>query len=117
MSNNRGDSIMIGGPGDDTMIGGDDKDIFIYRANDYGNDVIINFQVDDGDVIDLSDLLSYKQGDNVSDFIKVMPVQYFAIEIDANGDGSGTDVRIVLDLDTDYFNLDVMIAEGSIVLY
>ncbi|MCA0922985.1 calcium-binding protein [Pseudooceanicola nanhaiensis] len=60
-----GDDRLIGGAGRDTLIGGEgnDKlngggaaDLFIF-AGDFGNDVLINFDSDDAEKIDLSDTL------------------------------------------------------------
>ncbi len=63
-----GDDIIIGGiyadkisggAGDDTMTGGGDADVFVFKADSVGgNDTITDFDATEGDIIDLSALLS-----------------------------------------------------------
>ena len=52
-----GNDIIIGGGGDDTITGGPGADTIIYRSGD-GNDTIIDFNIGDGDKIDLTGLTS-----------------------------------------------------------
>ena len=70
-----GDDILYGEAGDDVLYGGSGADTFIFGANDVSNgvDVLKDFSIDDGDVIDISDLLdSYDVAtDDLADFIQV----------------------------------------------
>ena len=77
------------------------KDTFKYDSPNDGNDTITDFQLGD-DKIDLSTLLSYNQdlGDNINDFVQFSSINGgfgCLIEIDANGDNSGTDVSIIIE--------------------
>ncbi|PNG82425.1 Leukotoxin [Pseudomonas putida] len=66
-----GDDFLIGGHGDDTLIGGAGKDTFIWKAGDYGNDVIKDFKVAEGDRIDLKDLLVNETGKTIDNYLKM----------------------------------------------
>ena len=57
---NSGDDIIFGGLGNDTLTGGYDDDTFAWGASDDdgGTDRITDFSMSDGDVLDLSDLLT-----------------------------------------------------------
>lgn len=49
----RGNDTLIGGAGNDILEGGRDMDVFVFGAND-GSDVITDFDIDDGDILDVS---------------------------------------------------------------
>ncbi|WP_120497921.1 DUF5801 repeats-in-toxin domain-containing protein [Kiloniella sp. EL199] len=50
---------MSGGSGNDTLTGGDGADIFVFKADSVGgSDIITDFDASEGDVLDLSALLS-----------------------------------------------------------
>ncbi|UZM93419.1 retention module-containing protein [Pseudomonas putida] len=66
-----GDDFLIGGHGDDTLNGGAGKDTFIWKAGDYGNDVIKDFKVAEGDRIDLKDLLVNETGKTIDNYLKM----------------------------------------------
>lgn len=70
-----GDDALYGGNGLDTMIGGDGADTFLFQvATAYNDvDVITDFNVGDGDIIDVSDLLAgyNPMTDNLTDFVKI----------------------------------------------
>ena len=53
-----GADILAGGTGNDTLIGGTGADTFVYRDGDTGTDTITDFNVSDGDIINLIGLLS-----------------------------------------------------------
>ncbi|WP_306439746.1 VCBS domain-containing protein [Vibrio japonicus] len=63
-----GDDILIGGIGNDTLTGGADADIFTWLDGDLdgSTDTIKDFDVDEGDKIDLSDLFGDITDDDVS---------------------------------------------------
>ena len=89
---------LEGGSGNDTLNGGGGADIFDYNDIRDGNDMITDFNLNQGDKIDLSDLLDYQSGDVLSEFVKVDNKDgNTMIAVDANGDGSGySDVTITL---------------------
>nr|CRH07959.1 Putative RTX toxins and related Ca(II)-binding proteins. 20% identity to sraP Serine-rich adhesin for platelets [Candidatus Magnetococcus massalia] len=53
-----GDDILIGGLGDDVMYGNSGADVFYYLAEKNGNDTIKDFNIDEGDKIDFSELFA-----------------------------------------------------------
>ena len=65
-----GNDILTGGAGNDTLSGGAGRDTFIWLKGDDGHDVIKDFNVEQGDRIDLSDLLG-DNIDNLANYIKV----------------------------------------------
>ncbi|MDD2052609.1 type I secretion C-terminal target domain-containing protein [Pseudomonas putida] len=68
-----GDDILIGGAGDDILIGGAGADTFVWNKNDFGHDVIKDFNLGEGDKIDLRSLLgsSMAWNSNRDDFLQV----------------------------------------------
>ena len=73
--------------------------------------------VTDADVLDLANLLSYNSGDIITDFISFIDNGVSTtLNIDADGNGSGTDVSINLDVVTGT-DLNTMINDGNIVLF
>ena len=59
------DDILWGGKGNDTLIGGFGADTFVFRAGE-GNDVISDYSIEDGDVLQILD----KKGKEISNPIK-----------------------------------------------
>jgi Ca2+-binding RTX toxin-like protein len=52
-----GDDILIGNNGNDTMTGGSGADVFIWSEGQSGTDVVTDFNIGEGDVLDIADLL------------------------------------------------------------
>jgi len=69
-----GNDILIGGEGDDILFGGSGADTFTWQTGDLGNDVIkdFNFNIAEGDRIDLSDLLPDEAASDVSKYLQVV---------------------------------------------
>ncbi|PKG39276.1 type I secretion C-terminal target domain-containing protein [Psychromonas sp. Urea-02u-13] len=92
-----GSDILIGGKGQDTLIGGLDADTFVWLDGDTGVDHIKDFALDEGDVIDISDLLHISNGDNLNDFLDFESNgQDTTISVHADGNAEITQT-IVLD--------------------
>jgi Ca2+-binding RTX toxin-like protein len=53
-----GSDLLFGGPGNDTMVGGEDADRFFFLSLPDRGDQILDFNADEGDVLDLSSLFS-----------------------------------------------------------
>ncbi|MCU7833422.1 MAG: type I secretion C-terminal target domain-containing protein [gamma proteobacterium symbiont of Lucinoma myriamae] len=51
------DDILVAGLGSDTLTGGDGADTFIFEAADSGENLILDYNKDEGDVIVLNELL------------------------------------------------------------
>ncbi|TFF34076.1 type I secretion C-terminal target domain-containing protein [Pseudomonas sp. RIT623] len=69
-----GNDILIGGKGDDILIGGSGADTFVWKAGDLGKDVIKDFNVKEGDRLDLSDLLQGEKASTIDNFLKITTV-------------------------------------------
>ncbi|WP_233686243.1 type I secretion C-terminal target domain-containing protein [Pseudomonas anguilliseptica] len=73
-----GNDILIGGEGDDILSGGTGADTFAWKAGDLnsanGKDVIMDFNVAQGDRIDLSDLLQGESAENIEQFLQLVTV-------------------------------------------
>ena len=65
-----GNDILLGGMGNDTLTGGAGADTFMYVKGETGNDTITDFNIGEGDVIDLSDLLS-GHGSDLTQYLQV----------------------------------------------
>lgn len=86
-----GNDEIIGGKGNDTLSGGGGADLFIYNQGDTGVDVITDFNISEGDKLDLSDLLfdAVESGEYLQSIIDVsLSGSDTLIDIDANQDGS-----------------------------
>ena len=124
---NEGHDYLYGGEGDDYLTGGAGKDRFVYDDIGDGDDTIYDFQVGTGtnaDVLDLAALLTYDPNNpnhDINDFISFIVGSISGdtitkLNIDANGDGSGTDVSILL-RDVTGTSLSDLINDGNIVLF
>ncbi|MCX5508149.1 retention module-containing protein [Pseudomonas sp. BJa3] len=69
-----GDDHIEGGKGDDVLIGGKGADTFVWRAGDEGNDVIRDFNVQEGDRLDLRDLLQSEEDIAIDNFLRITTV-------------------------------------------
>uniref|UniRef100_UPI0023EEFB3A beta strand repeat-containing protein n=1 Tax=Pseudomonas sp. RIT-PI-S TaxID=3035295 RepID=UPI0023EEFB3A len=65
-----GNDILVGGTGNDTLTGGAGADTFMWVKGDTGTDTITDFNTKEGDVIDLSDLLS-GHGSDLTQYLQV----------------------------------------------
>ena len=62
---------LTGGAGNDTLSGGSGADLFIWKAGDLGNDRLTDFNVSEGDRIDLRDLLQAETDATMSNFLQI----------------------------------------------
>ncbi|MBC3412761.1 type I secretion C-terminal target domain-containing protein [Pseudomonas sp. SWRI51] len=69
-----GNDTLIGGKGNDIMAGGSGADTFVWKAGDLGNDVIKDFNVKEGDRLDLSDLLQGEKASTIDNYLKITTV-------------------------------------------
>jgi len=94
-----GDDTLYGGSHADKLTGGDGADTFVFETiSDYAPrrsfDLVMDYYVSDGDILDISDLLSgYTAGvDNINDFAYFIGSRSTSIlAVDPDGRGQGTE--------------------------
>ena len=69
-----GDDILIGNNENDTMTGGTGADVFIWTAGQSGTDLITDFNIVEGDVLDIADLLTGVQNPTATDLEGYMSI-------------------------------------------
>ncbi len=85
-----GDDVITGNQGDDILSGGLGSDTFDYNSNNDGHDIITDFNLSEGDKLDLSDLVDYQTGNNIADFVSIENIGSDSIvHIDSDGMGIG----------------------------
>ncbi len=89
INGNGGDDTLIGGYGADTMAGGRDADTFTYLSMNDRDDTITDFSMQDGDKLDLKDLIT-SIGANSSNAFSDGYVQF------VNADGN---TQVMIDVD------------------
>jgi len=119
------DDTLRGGPGNDQLRGGDGADRFHILAA-HGNDTLLDFSEEDGDVLDLSDIFG-GHGGSPESFLKFrleivrgtddIPRVFSFLDLDHNGDGSGVDQSIIF-AEKSYSNDDLprLVGQGSLLL-
>ncbi|WP_121574242.1 beta strand repeat-containing protein, partial [Brenneria alni] len=91
-----GDDLLIGGAGNDVLIGGAGADTFTWQAGEVGHDIIKDFNANEGDRIDLSDLIGeLEEGTDISRYLRITenqgsPVIEVSTEGNFTGDKGGT---------------------------
>ncbi|SFK09497.1 type I secretion C-terminal target domain (VC_A0849 subclass), partial [Stutzerimonas kunmingensis] len=65
-----GNDILVGGAGDDILYGGTGADTFVWSSGDVGNDVIKDFNYNEGDRLSLADLLPDASEGNLSEYLR-----------------------------------------------
>ncbi|SER97767.1 type I secretion C-terminal target domain (VC_A0849 subclass), partial [Pseudomonas sp. NFACC02] len=88
LNGGNGNDLLIGGKGNDTLTGGAGADTFAWKAGDTnsgGFDVIKDFNSNEGDKLDLSDLLQGENGNNVTDLTKYLQI---------TNDGKDTTIQV-----------------------
>jgi surface protein len=90
--------MLVGGAGNDTLTGKAGADTFSYRHTNEGSDVITDFSnVVGGDILDIHYLLDGATQATIGNFITLSSNGVNTqLNIDANGNASGTDVSITL---------------------
>lgn len=94
--------LIVGGAGSDTLTGNAGSDTFRFHFTNAGTDTITDFDAVQavglgGDVLDISYLLDGANANTLTQFVNLVDnAGKLQINIDANGDGSGTDVSVTL---------------------
>jgi Ca2+-binding RTX toxin-like protein len=104
-----GDDTLIGGAGNDILIGGEGADIFQWNAGDEGTgdspamDIITDFSADEGDSLDLADILQGEESGDITDYISVTQ-NGSDVVIEVTPDGDGGDMNQVITLENTTVN-------------
>ena len=75
LSGGEGNDLIVGGAGDDILSGGAGEDIFDFNFADIGTaaspaiDTITDFNLNEGDVLDISDLLSDEENNDLTQYL------------------------------------------------
>ncbi|WP_034637815.1 beta strand repeat-containing protein, partial [Desulfovibrio cuneatus] len=73
-----GNNILVGGSGSDVLTGGGGADTFVWKAGDQGTvdtpskDVITDFNIHEGDKLDLSQLLTDEAKDDMDSYLSIV---------------------------------------------
>ncbi|GAA5186775.1 type I secretion C-terminal target domain-containing protein [Ferrimonas gelatinilytica] len=114
-----GDDLLRGGLGADILTGGNGADTFQWLSGDAdgSTDRITDFNPDDGDQLDLSDLL---QGANVANLDQYLSLSLedgnTVIQIDTNGGADGGDSLTIVLEDAQYDSVDALMNEGALII-
>ena len=95
-----GNDLLIGGAGDDILFGGSGADSFVWQAGDTGNDVIKDLNFDEGDRLDLHQLLQGENDGNILNYLRVDTATSTLLISSTgvlNADGSNADASIKLE--------------------
>lgn len=116
-----GDDIMFGGRGQDYMDGGAGADTFGFYAYDvgYGVDSVVGFSVEEGDMIDISHILSVYDplNDVLSDFVKVTDTGAdTAIAVDMDGGGDNFSYITLLAGTSGLGDVEQMVEKGILII-
>ncbi|MFD2206064.1 DUF5801 repeats-in-toxin domain-containing protein [Kiloniella antarctica] len=95
-----GDDILIGGEGNDTLTGGTGADTFGFTgALDSSNrDTVTDYDIGEGDVINVSDLVTFEDaanGGDIADYLQAFDNGRGGIELRVNADGAGGDYETI----------------------
>ncbi|MCL4678284.1 MAG: VWA domain-containing protein [Alphaproteobacteria bacterium] len=96
-----GDDVISGGLGNDVIYGGSGADTFLFAALDEGIDEIRDFDLSEGDVIDLSSILAGFDplSDDIADFVIATEIAgntHLAVDVSGAGGVSGAVALAVL---------------------
>ncbi|WP_372806048.1 Calx-beta domain-containing protein [Pontiella sp.] len=96
LSGGWGPDLIVGGAGTDAMSGGGGADVFAFGPGDLGADTIVDFSPDEGDTIDLDDLLAGTPG-WMDDYLDVAwNGSGTVLGLDLAGGGTYTDLVVTL---------------------
>ena len=114
-----GIDTISGGAGLDTLYGGGGADTFIFEAASAfaDTDIIGDFSVLDGDIIDISDIVTGFSG-TITDYVQfTVSGSDTLVQVDANGLTGGTSYQTIAELDSvTGLDLASLYANGQIIV-
>lgn len=112
-----GNDHIYGGAGNDTLYGGSGADTFHYVGND-GHDTIKDFNIQEGDVLDLSELLGTADGFTqaaINNFVFATTVNgNTVISVDMTGSGNANNAQAIATLEGVSHDLDQLLATHAV---
>ena len=118
-----GSDILLGGDGLDTLTGGTEDDTFIFEATSaYNNiDVVSDFNLGQGDALDLADMLSGYDllADALTDFVQITNAGANSnVSVDRDGMGGAFGFVQIATLTgiTGLTNEDALVASGNLIV-
>lgn len=118
--NGTGNDVLNGGAGADILYGEDGADTFLFTVMDGNTDLIMDFSLAEGDIIDIADLLTgYDDGvDDINDFLMMVNNGGDTeLHVNADGDIGGVfDVVASLENTALGVGLEDLIASGNLVV-
>ncbi|KKJ78350.1 hypothetical protein WH95_03375 [Kiloniella litopenaei] len=115
-----GDDILISGDGSDTVLGGSGADRFTFNALDQGQDVIRDFNLAEGDILDISDLLTLDNDDNIilENYIRLDEVEGDTVLMINSTGNQGTEYQTVARLEgiTELGSIDDLVQNEVILI-
>lgn len=116
-----GNDILYGGGGENTLIGGSGADTFVMQAVKEGIDVIRDFSVDEGDVLDLSALLqNYDPVQQaIDDFVFTRDLgEGTVLSVDISGSGNASNAVDIIALEgIKDIDLQTFVENGNINIF
>jgi T1SS-143 domain-containing protein len=110
-----GNDLLWGGSGNDELWGGAGADTFLFMSPDEGVDTIKDFSLAEGDMIDISNVLSGFDPltDALSSYVNVVQQGgNTLLQVDANGTGNFHTIAILEGVSVD---LDALTANGNLI--
>ena len=107
----QGDDVLLGGRGADTLDGGGGADVFKYTDIQDAGDTILDFNVGNGDTIDITELLDgYSSSDPIGNYVDVKPSS-----VSTTGNNVAYDLHVnpTGDVDGDFTLLATVHTTGS----
>ncbi len=116
-----GNDLIIGGAGNDTLYGGTGSDTFKYLKGDNGTDTIKDFSRNEGDVIDIQDVLAEAYdpvADMISQFVKLTTEGNKAtLSVDIDGAANGSNYTAVAVIEGGQnLTLDSLLQNGNLLV-
>lgn len=112
--------ILVGGEGNDILIGSGGNDEFRYYTMDDAQDTIMDFKPDQGDVLNISEVIDYAEGDDLSSFIQISEVGdgSYQVMVNSAGTGAEADYQLLVTLQniTDLPDVDDLVNSGNLIV-
>ncbi len=114
-----GDDLLRGGLGNDILTGGSGADTFQWQSGDAdgGTDTLTDFNPEEGDQLDLSDLLQGANVGNLDQYLSLsLEGENTVITIDTNGSAEGGESLTIVLENTQLDSIDTLVSEGALII-